>query len=40
MEKKRTTQRFFVGKPEEERPLGQPMDKQNDDIEVQVKETG
>jgi len=40
MEEKRTTHRFFVGKPEEKRPLGEPMDKQNGDTEVKVKETG
>jgi len=34
MEKNRTTHKLFVGKPEEKRPLGEPMDKMNDDIEV------
>jgi hypothetical protein len=34
MEKKGTTKRFLVGKSEEKRPLVEPMDKWNDDIEV------
>ena len=34
MQTKRTTHRFLVGKPEEKRSLGEPMDKENDDIEV------
>jgi hypothetical protein len=37
MEKKRSTHRFLVGKPEEKRSLGEHMDKGNDDIEVLVK---
>jgi len=40
MEKKRTIHRFLVGQPEEKRSCGERMDKENDDIEVQVKETG
>lgn len=32
--KKRNTHRFLVGQPEEKRSLGEPIDKENDDIEV------